>query len=715
MSAKLLSILVSLVASVATTVAQPIAATFNHPQRFPAGDRPSVAAIADFNRDGKPDIATAANDGVAILLNNGNGFAPPVVYAAGGASKSMAVADFNRDGNSDVAVVGGTNSIYILLGNGDGTFQPAVQIPIPSPALSIVAGDFNGDGIADLAVAAGSVLVLPGNGHGGFGPPIATSTKPPAAVLAAGDFNNDGKLDLAVDVQYSAGHDNYRLVTLLGNGDGTFQPAITVLSRYSSGALLVTDINDDGIVDIVMPGQYLLGNGDGTFTTGGEYPTDGSPVFPAVADVNGDGHTDLLAVNKCGTVSISLGSANGVFQPAYSYIASDALRWIATANFLGHGYQDIAMIAGSTIELLPGGRDGKYQAQPLINIQQSAVNNPVLADFNGDGNLDAAVLSYESGVSILLGNGKGGFTAAAPAMTGPYPSAMVSGDFNGDGKTDLAIADGQNKSIHILIGKGDGSFSNGSIFAAPADCGQFVASCYVLATADLNGDGKLDLIVLGGDVDGTGTAKAEAFLGNGDGTFGGLLPIASGLEVRQFAIGDFNGDGHPDVVLSNEANGPVLYLGNGDGTFQAPMPLYTEGPSQIAAGDFNGDGYLDLAFTNAQSQLVVLLGSGNATFRQSQTISQFNGVPIVGDLNGDGHPDLFALDLETKVFWIYLGNGDGTFTQQMGPPISCVSINWCGAALGDLNGDGKLDIFSVQIGNDYATTPVTALINTTHP
>jgi len=712
------SCLALLVVAAGAALAQPKPATFHYPHKYPAGDTPSLAVIADFNHDGKPDLAVGTNSGVAMLLNNGNGFAPPVTYAAGGETQSMAVADFNRDGNLDIAVAAGTDSIYLLFGNANGTFQTAAAIALPSKAYSVIAGDFNGDGIPDLAVAGGSILILLGDGHGGFGAPIATTLKLPAAALAAGDFNHDGKLDLAVDLTYWTASGpfavrEYALVTLPGNGDGTFQAAQLVLNRYASFPILVADIDGNGTADIVMPGSFLLGNGDGTFQPQVYYPTEGIADSTALADVNGDGHIDILSANGSGSLSISLGNASGIFQPPYSYIAGFHPLWIGTADFLGHGYQDMVAIVGTSVELIPGARDGKYRAQPTIDLNQTAVGNPVMADFNGDGNLDAAVLSYGSSISILLGNGKGGFRPIVPAVAGPAPVALVAGDFNGDGKADLAVADRTTQLIYILAGNGDGTFSAGATVPVPTNCGQSFCDM-IVATADLNRDGKLDLVVLSGDINVTGTAVAQAFLGNGDGTFGAPLSIGSGLEVRQFAVGDFNADGYPDLVFSNVQNGPQLFLGNGNGTFQGPVSLYSGFPTGILAGDFNGDGKLDLAFTNDQSQLIILFGNGNGTFQPGPTTPfLFSGDTLVAtDLNGDGRLDLLTNGPGTT-FTIYLGNGDGTFTQQTGPPISCVSQMFCGFAFGDVNGDGKPDIFSVQTGNEFLITPITVLVNTT--
>ena len=435
----------------------------------------------------------------------------------------------------------------------------------------MVAGDFNGDGHQDLALSSASILVLLGNGRGGFGPPISTATTEPIQSLASGDFNNDGKLDLAV-VTFGSPKS---LVAFLGNGDGTFSLAQMVARARDLDDPLVYDIDGDGNEDIIVQGTIYPGNGNGAFQAPVSYPTAGTPKWIAIADVNGDGHADILGSIPSGNMSIALGNGGLSFELGADYCAGSSGGWIGAADFLGHGRADIVVITGSYIRLLPGLPDGQYPAQPVIRLQQSAINNPVLADFNGDGNLDAAVLTYSSSISILLGDGKAGFSPGTPALAGPLPAGLISGDFNGDG--------------------------------------------------------------------------------------------------------------YPDLVFSTNAS-VDLFLGNGN---------------------------LDLAFTNSQSQLVIDLGNGDGTFKQGQVINQFPGAPLLADFNGDGYLDLFGNSGPEPYFGLYLGNGNGTFNQEFSAPLFCVTQVACGAAAGDVNGDGKTDLVSLQIGRQFTHTPLTVLLNTT--
>jgi hypothetical protein len=213
----------------------------------------------------------------------------------------VAVGDFNGDGLLDLAVADyGSNSVSVLLGNGDGSFQVPLNFAAGSKPASVAVGDFNGDGQLDLAVAnyvfGGSVSVLLGNGDGTFQAPLNFDAGNHPKSVAVGDFNGDGLLDLAV-----ANYGSSNVSVLLGNGDGTFQPARNVAVGPRATAVAVGDFVGDGVLDLaVLSGtvRVLLGNGDGTFqTTPVSYVAGSSPMSVAVGDFNGDSSLDLAVAN----------------------------------------------------------------------------------------------------------------------------------------------------------------------------------------------------------------------------------------------------------------------------------------------------------------------------------------------------------------------------------------------------------------------------------
>jgi FG-GAP-like repeat/Cep192 domain 4/HYDIN/CFA65/VesB-like, Ig-like domain/Abnormal spindle-like microcephaly-assoc'd, ASPM-SPD-2-Hydin len=332
---------------------------------------------------------------------------------------SVAAADFNRDGKLDLAVANElSNSVSILLGNGDGTFRTHVDYATDLGPQELVVGDFNNDGKLDLAVAnAGenstgqfvdTVSVLLGNGDGSFKTHVEYSTGPLPVYLATGDFNGDGKLDLAV-----VNEQGNSVSILLGNGDGTFQTHVD----YSVGLLpmgvAVGDFSGDGKLDLVVANfssntvSLLVGNGDGTFQLPSDFAVSLGPVELAAADFNADGKLDLAVVDfLSSSASVLLGNGNGTFQTAVNYASGSLPESIA------------------------------------------------LGDFNGDGVLDLALATDNSlgSATLLLGNGNGTFQAPVTFPAGLLPVSIAAGDFNNDGKLDVATANFNGDTASALLG-----------------------------------------------------------------------------------------------------------------------------------------------------------------------------------------------------------------------------------------------------------------------
>ncbi|PYO59002.1 MAG: hypothetical protein DMD83_01065, partial [Candidatus Rokuibacteriota bacterium] len=299
--------------------------TFREAGSFPAGREPSSVAVGDFNRDGVPDLAvpSSGSDSVAVLLGNGDAtFRPAVSFAAGGAPHAVAVADLDGDGLLDLAVANyGSGDVSVLLGNGDGTFRPARTFAVGTNPISIVVGDFNGDGVRDLAVAnanasgggSDSVSVLLGNGDGTFQPARTFAVGAHPTSVAMGDFNRDGMLDLAVASQTSS-----TVSVLLGNGDGTFRAPLTLTAGTNPTGVAVGDFDGDGALDLAVANygsanvSVLPGNGDGTFRPAVNVSTGNGPWAVAVGDFDRDGKLDLAVANDDGgTVSVLVNSTGG--------------------------------------------------------------------------------------------------------------------------------------------------------------------------------------------------------------------------------------------------------------------------------------------------------------------------------------------------------------------------------------------------------------------
>jgi hypothetical protein len=339
----------------------------------------------------------------------------------------------------------------------------------------------------------------------------------------------------------------------------------------------------------------------------------------------------------------------------------------------------------------------------------------VARDLNNDGKLDLAVANTanSNSISILLGNGSGGFTPAAgsPVAVGPNPYAIAVGDFNGDTQLDLAVANFGSDNVTILLGNGSGGFAQAA--GSPLAVGN---DPFSIATADLSGDGKLDLAVTNFH-----SNDVTIFLGNGLGGFSQAAgsPVAVGTSPGSVAIGDLNGDAKADVAVANSAsNNVTILLGNGAGGFSpaggSPVAVGNI-PFSVVAADLNRDGSLDLAVANDAANahsVTILLGNGTGAFTQAV------GSPVgagtnpeslaVGDLNGDGAPDLAVANAGSGNVTVLLGNGAGRFAQPAGSPFSSGSVSRS-VAIGDLSGDGRLDLAVANNGSNN----VTVLLNTT--
>lgn len=484
-----------------------------------------------------------------------------------------------------------------------------------------------------------------------------------------------------------------------------FQPP----SYAGNFTLFAADFNGDGKPDLLSgDGTLQLGNGDGTFSTGTSLS--GTPL--AVADFNGDGRPDVLETST-GTLLVLLGDGDGTFQAPVTTASGAALQPVAAADLNGDGKADVVGVYGSSLLVYLSKGDGTFQTGVPYSFPPGAAAEAVLfsiADFNQDGTMDVAVMMANAGSPgqeiVFLGKGDGTFQPPVTSAGILSVNNVVVGDFNGDGKTDLLLSDGPDScssgcSVFFLAGNGDGTFEPPAL--SISNLGG------VMAAADLNGDGKLDLTLeIGG-------LAVQTYSGNGDGTFSRANTywvVPSFSASNGAVVADFNSDGKPDIAAGNS-----LLLGNGDGTLQAieaapvssdPIVFQPAYATFAAVGNFdrrrNVPGVAVSATTlsgltySFSVEIFANDGHGGLSLSHSFPLDAPISAVATGDFDSDGNVDLLLVTSDaTTGNWAYdvlLGNGDGSFESPVVYPQNDRNVAPTGNSIQirDFNHDGKLDV-----------------------
>ncbi len=529
-------------------------------------------------------------------------------------------------------------------------------------------------------------------------------------LLVQSDGSAGGGPDELIDQHLQAGTFFLGVAALSGSGTFRLSTSFTATSapfasslREFNGSdvqLASADFNHDGVLDLVTPEGVRLGTGDGTFQAA---PT-GTPTFAnmntpdhiVTGDLNGDGIPDLVVTDPVtAEVTVLLGRGDGTFRRLDPFAVPGGAGALVEADFNHDGRPDLA-VAGrdsAVVTVLLGNGDGTFRLSQSLGTS-STPGSLAVGDFNGDGRPDLAVACQTStGVSVLYGQGDGTFSGRVDLATTYDPSDVAAGDLNGDGRSDLIVLVGASLLTTYLSQK-DGGFLIHSQQLGGVDLS--------LATGDFNHDGHLDVALSN-----FANNFASVLLGNGDGTFQDQSLIDAGQPTGAVLAGDFNGDGRTDLAFapaSGDQSGFSVYMGRGDGTFQAPNTQNAGFDAEaITTADFNGDGIPDLVAVDRQrSSLTVLLGRGDGNFRSPLTfpVGANPDALVVADFNGDGRPDLAVADYGSNTVSILLGRGDGTFETQRqivtgDSPSALVT--------GDFNGDGIPDLAVVNDGSSTVT------------
>jgi len=381
------------------------------------------------------------------------------------------------------------------------SFTPAVNHPTVGTPSAIVTADFNNDGMLDLATCAnaltGSFSVLLGNGAGGFGEARRTIIGTGLSSLAVADFNNDTRPDLMLS-------DGSGIYTLIGNGDGTFQPA--VYTDLYGKSVAAVGIYNDGNIDVVVTWidgdwathvQMYRPDGQGGFAAAGWDVHYWGWSGMAAVDLNNDGMLDVVT----GEGVVFLGSINGSLQFDYEQQAPLTGGAVATGDFTGDGNADV-IVAGNSVAVLRGRGDGSLDAPIYHSAHGTSHTAIATADFNADGKLDAVVTDRDKAtLSVMLGHGDGSLDYVGAFATGEAPSSIAVGDFNRDGLPDVAVANVGSRDVSVLLNAGDwesvepfpGDYNfNGTVDAADFTVWKDTNGSTSDLRADGNGDGRVD-------------------------------------------------------------------------------------------------------------------------------------------------------------------------------------------------------------------------------
>jgi hypothetical protein len=725
---------------VVVNTADPTVPDFSTATAVATGMRPVALATADIDGDDKPDlvVANSFSTAVSVLLDRTPPgalhptFAPRADIPTGLGPRMVATADFNRDGKVDLAVVNGPgNNVSILLNTtapraSAPTFATKVDIPLDQGPTSIASADFNHDGIADLVIGnpqQSTISVLVGTTPAGAATPtfatkVDVTTDAGPAAIAIGDFNRDGRPDVAT--VNTSGSVAVLLDTMTpGATTAAFASRVSLPTGTNPTAIAAADVDGNGAVDLVVAdqggstvsvllNQTAAGASIATFAAKLDVAQSTAPTAVALSDLDGDGRPDIITTQSTATITANLTTSAAGSAPMFSAPSTFALDTapgaIAIADFNGDGKPDVAA-AGSSMDVVdvvtnlspwPSTLDLQTKNDATTGTNPASL---VIADFNNDGRPDVATPnSNAASVSVLLdtttpGHSTASFANKVDVPVGNTPSAIAAGDFNSDGKVDLAIVNRGANSVSVVLSTTSAGAATAS-FAAKLDLSTAQLPQAVVVT-DVDLDGRPDIVI------GTGAA-VTVFLDRtapnaATATFASPVDVAIGGTA--LAVGDFDGDGRPDLVAVVGNNTQLLVNTTPPGAtspaFAAPVTVANV-VGALAVADLDADGLLDVAIaTSNQVSIARGLGGAVPTFSAPLPFTSGAGTTglVIADITRDGRPDLAFANIDSNSASILRATsppgGMLTYALETGFATGLVPL---AAGVTDINLDGHPDL-----------------------
>ena len=669
--------------------------------------------------------ANVGDNTLSVLTNDGGGgFALAGTYAVGTRPGSVAAADVNGDGKVDLICANSTAStLSVLTNNGSGGFVTSGTYGVGNQPEWVTAADVNGDDKVDLLCVNyrdNTVSVLTNNGSGGFATSGTYNVGGFPQGVTAADVNGDGKVDLITANAYLNGSS---LSVLTNDGNGHFVLAASPNVSGEPFSVAAADVNGDGKVDLICANygnntlSVLTNNGSGGFVLASTLNVGSEPYEVVAADVNGDGKVDIICGNYGGTTLSVLTNATAFpapssppvitgFSPASATIGTNVtisgsnFSSVASNNIVYFGAVQATVTAANATNLVVTVPVGATYAPitETVNGLTAYADTPFLPIFPSGSTLGPSSF----GPQIVLGGGYG-------------PARVAIGDLDGDGKPDVVVANVYDGSIWIYRNiSTNGTLTAGSF--APAvvfTIGGGTDSTWGLALADLDGDGRLDIVVANRNLNMVSIFQNFCTPGNiTTNSFGSRVDLPVAGVPFSVKVADLDGDGKPDIIVSESASNTVSVLRNiGTGgiittnSFAAPIN-FTVGPSpaNMAIADLDGDGKPDVVTisgvdnNNAVSVLRNISTVGNIAFAPTVNfpgLSSCDDVAI-GDLDGDGKPDLAVSSGSAgQSLSIYRNTSTpgSLTTNSFAPHVDFAVGGWGNTvAIGDLDGDGKPDV-----------------------
>ena len=702
--------------------------TFRAAQFFPVGINPVWVVVGGFNGSRVQDLAVPninANN-ISVLLGNGDGTFPAGrTFAVGSLPTSVTVGDFNGDGKLDLAAANwNSGDVSVLLGNGDGTFQPARTFPSGTNPISPAVGDFNRDGLPDLAVANygnNNISVLLGNGDGTFRPAVYFPAGTLPSFVAVGQFNADGILDLAVTNAWSND-----VSVLLGNGDGTFQAPRSFAVGSSPLSAAVADINGDGRLDLAVANYgnpsvgdlgnvvVLLGNGDGTFQPALPFTVGTNPESVVVGDFNRDGKLDLAVANfHSNSVSVLI-NTSGAPAPTYTLSASPSSVTV-TQGSTGSSTITVSPLNGFTSS---------------VTLSASGLPSGVTAAFSPNPTTTTSTLTLTANPTATTGT----VTVTITGTSGTLPpktttlsltvNAQVAPDYTlSASPSSVTVTQGSNGTSTITVSPQNGFTGSVNLSTSSLPSG-------VTASFSPNPTTTTSTLTLAASPTATTGTVTVTITGNASGLtrtttltlrvtsvgvsrpvlrwqYGGCLsgPYCQTGWYSSPAVADLDGDGNPDVIWGAY---DVVALNGADGSLKWRAP--SGNPNRVWPGvvvaDLTGNGTLEVVV--ARQDLTVYDRFGNVLWTRNPFPGDELRTLAVADLDNDGQLEIIVGDAgggTPPQLAVFEPNGamrPGWPAVHAGEPGFSSSMYNQNVAVADMNGDGLKEIFGATTGHYIA-------------